>query len=165
MKHLYLKKKKKTKKVIINKDTEGDNNINNEKEFLDIKEQKLKGETKLRGKKKLKLKNIFKKENNNNAINEIKEEEKIDLINLDEYNNINNDNNNINIPEGTEEDINTNLSPKEEEEVDYTKKEGYEDMLRLREKFMSNKIEVDEDHLYIPKAIDTNRLRGKKKTI
>ena len=154
---------KEDKKEIINKDTEGDNNINNEKEFLDIKEQKLKGETKLRGKKKLKLKNIFKKENNNNAINEIKEEEKIDLINLDEYNNINNDNNNINIPEGTEEDINTNLSPKEEEEVDYTKKEGYEDMLRLREKFMSNKIEVDEDHLYIPKAIDTNRLRGKKK--
>ena len=126
-----------------------ENNINNDNEFLDTKGMKLKGETKLRGKKKLNLK----KKNEN--ITEIKEEEKIDIINTEENNNIDNENININ--------INTDMNQAEEEKVDYTQKEGYDEMQRINEEFMSNKEEIDGDHLYIKIPDNDVRLRGRRK--
>ena len=126
-----------------------DNNINNENEFLGTKGMKLKGETKLRGKKKLNLK----KKNEN--ITEIKEEEKIDIINTEENNNIDNENININ--------INTDMNQAEEEKVDYTQKEGYDEMQRINEEFMSNKEERDGGHLYIKIPDNDVRLRGRRK--
>ena len=127
-----------------------DNKINNGNEFLDTKGMKLKGETKLRGKKKL-----FSKKKDDNDITEIKEEEKIDLINTEEDNNINNENINTN--------INTNIN--QEEEVDYTQKEGYEEMKRIKDEYMSNKEKIDINHLYIRIPDDDPRLRGKRKNV
>ena len=143
-----------------NNNEDGDN-------FLNTKGMKLKGETKLRGKKKLKLKS---KKNNsqNNSNNEIneeikdieEEEEKIDIINEDQKKE-----KNIIIPDETEED-NINIDIKEDD-IDYTKKKGYEEQQKLNEDFMSNKRVIDEDHLYIIKPVinknKNTRLRGKKR--
>ena len=46
--------------------------------------------------------------------------------------------------------------------VDFTKKEGYEEEIALRERFMKNKIFVDDDHLYIKKGQTSGRLRGRR---
>ena len=135
--NLISEVEKEDQKDIINNN--GDNNLNDKKGFLSIIGI---------NKKKLNLN----KKNGNDIITEIKEEEKIDLLN-GENNNINN--NDDNKKDEDNEDIKININTKEEE-VDYTKKIGYEEMKKYEEDFMRNKIVIDENHLYIPKEEDNN---------
>ena len=145
----------------INNEDKKDNEDNKEEGFLDTKGMKLKGETKLRGKKRLILKKKKEQNNNDNNIdNTIKEEIKIE----DKEDNL------IIIPDETNENDKDNNDNKENlidvEEVDYTKKIGYDEEQRLREEYMSNKIFVDDDHFYVKKPEDDNtntKLRGKRR--
>ena len=149
------------------KDDMDDNNINNEKKednFLDTKGMKLIGATKLRGKKKLNLPKKKNEQNNKTDVIEIKEDEKEDLINT-EQDNILNNNKNILIPDETDENNVLNHSEEDKEIIDLTEKDGYQEEQDLKERFMSNKQKIDDDHLYIlrPNISGNTRLRGKKK--
>ena len=118
---------------------EVNNNKENE-EFLDTKEIKLKGKTKLRGKKKLNIKDET--NNNNNIINTSEEEEKIDVITEENKND-------------EDEDDDDNIITTED--VDYTKKKGYEEIKKIKDEYMKDKIVIDKDHFYVNKN-DSNEI-------